>query len=302
MTGDPKHADSAARAELWQDCLYRFLQSRPTSDAERHHAALDRLAELQGEAAKAENPSSRQEIVGGAMVLLQLLVAEVGAPFLELMIGPRKEATGVPDAEAADRIGSLLTDDPSRARGLLLDLIQQQHHACRPLHRRSLDPAVLILPQNLLAVCFDALAARDLGEMHPFLRPPRGQKKPKDAWSRGLMRLRALEHVEFLNGQGWKKVAAYFEVRHALGDASAETVRWWRADLLPLVPDLDARLDTARKAGELAFRLKHDPDFGNRPGETIDAHVELALRKLRDDEPLASFGERYRRDVSHGKQ
>jgi hypothetical protein len=302
MTGDPKHADPAAlRAELWEVYLYKFLPSRPTSNAERHRAALDRLAELQRAAVGApENPSAGQEIVDDAMVLLQLLVAEVGAPFLERMIGARfldlgSEATGVPGAGAADRIASLLTDNPMRARGLLLDLIQQQRDACRPPHRRALEPAVAIVPRDLLTACYDALAARDMGEMHSFLTaPPTRRVRP---WSFDGARLHALEHVEFLFGQGrLKKKAAYGEVNKAMGGGvSDNTLRGWRTELRQsTIPDLDVRLKIARRAGELARRLERGPDIGS--GEAIDDHVNLALGVLRDDEPLAIFGARYRRE------
>jgi hypothetical protein len=300
MTGDPKYADTAAlRAQLWQDCLYRFLPSRPGSELERHRAALDRLADLQRAAVKApENPSARQEIVDDAMVLLQLLVAEVGAPFLELMIGarvldPASEATGVPGAEAAEQIANLPTDGPE-ARGLLLDLMDQQKYACPPLQRRALDPAVAILPRSLLAMCYDALAARDKGEMHPFLDgPPTRRVRP---WSFDGARLRALEHVEFLAGQDrLQKKAANFEVCRVMGIAE-NTLRGWRTELRSAVPELDTRLKIARKAGALARQLADNPDFGARFGETIDAHVALALRELRDDEPLAAFGARYQRE------
>jgi hypothetical protein len=206
MTRKPDDA-ATRREELWEGCLYTFLPIRPTTDLERWHAALDRLAELRRAAVSArENPSACKEILDDAMVLLQLLVAEVGAPFLEIGIRFLDLATGVPGAEAADRIASLPTDDPVRARRLLLELIQQQRYACPPLQRRALDPAGAILPASLLAMCYDALAALDLGETHPFLAAARTRRARP--WSSDFARLRALEHVEFLFGQGLQKKAA----------------------------------------------------------------------------------------------
>ena len=57
-------------------------------DAERHRAVLDRLASLQKEAEKAPDDLHAQyKIFQSAMVLMQLLVAEIGAPFLKLKMG-----------------------------------------------------------------------------------------------------------------------------------------------------------------------------------------------------------------------
>jgi hypothetical protein len=299
MTGNPKYADTGAlRADLWQDCLYRFLPNRPTSDAERHHAALDRLADLLRAAVRApENSSARQEIVDDAAVLLQLLVAEVGAPLLEL--NRTSNATGVSDAETADRIAKPPLDDPVAPRKLLLDLILQQRDACPPLHRRCLEPAVAILPRSLLAVCFDALAARDMGEMHPFLSAePTRRARP---WSFDLARLRALEHVEFLAKESrLLKKEAIFEVCRVLG-IKENTLRGWRTELRSAVCDLDARLKIARKAGVLAHELKNKPDFASRPRTTVDPHVVYLFLQLRD-EPLAIFGARYRHEFGSVKR
>jgi hypothetical protein len=227
------------------------------------------------------------------MVLLQLLVAEIGAPFVEFTVGDIRllkfipKLSGDPDSGTVVRTAHLQPDDLAGARSLLVDLIWQQSEACPALHRRGLDPAVVILPRKLLIELYNGLAALSVGETLPFVAAvPAGRQR--DAWSRGLMRLRALEHVEFLYGKGWRKKAAYFEVCQALG-VNEETVRWWKTDLRPSIPDLDERLKLARRAGKLA----------DRPGGAADAEV-MALLHLLLVEPLASFSERYRRE--HAKR
>jgi hypothetical protein len=301
MTGKSLDDTAALREELWDAYLYKFMPRRPTSDAERHSDVLDRLAELRKKAAEGpDNIFAQYEIFQSAIVLVHLLVAEISAPFLELKIGspflqPIRDLPGVPLAETADRIAKRPSDDPDGARLLLLGLLDQQLHACPPTHRHALDSAVAIVPRKLLGACYDALKALDLGETLPFVAPvPAG--RAKHVWSRTVMCLRALEHVEFLRGKGLQKKAAYFEVGKALGGVSDETVRWWIADIRPLVLDLDTRLETARRAGELATKLQHHRAFGSQPGETIDAAAQACMRMLRDEEPLASFGKCYRRE------
>jgi hypothetical protein len=93
--------------------------------------------------------------------------------------------------------------------------------------------------------------------------------------------------------------AINFDICEAMG-VTENTLRGWRTDLRQsTIPDLDARLDIARKAGQLASRLERDPDFGT--GEAIDAAVMHLMQELRDVEPLASFGARYRREFGSVK-
>jgi hypothetical protein len=270
MTSNP----AMRREELWALCLPGRAR------AERHHAAIDRLVELQEEMAKVENPFLVFQLLNQATLLMQLLMAEIAEPFLAPMF----------DGSLLEHLGFPM--ERMEARGEMLAALHQQDAACSPLHRSGLDPAVAILPRKLLKALVDALGALDVGEVLPLLAAaPAG--KAKRAWSRSQMRLRALEHVAFLDGQGTKKLSARFAAAQALGDVSESTLRGWRAGLRDLVPDLHTRLVRAKQAGELALVLQRDPTFGSRPGETIDANVYWLLIELRDIEPLAVFGKRY---------
>jgi hypothetical protein len=304
MTDKPRDDAAALREELWQAYLYKFMPSRPASNAERHHAALVRLAELQRETAKAPDDIHAQyKIFQSAIVLTQLLVAEIGAPFLKLKMGSPFlqpiRVTSVPLAETADRIAKQPSEDPEAARLLLLGLLDQQAHACPPTHRRALEPAVAIVPRKLLSALYNALAALDVGETAHFLTAaPTRRQRP---WSFDQARLRALEHRAFLLGQGRLKMKAInFEIHKTTG-VTENTLRGWRTELRFTVPDLDARLEAARMAGALAKKQERDPNFGSRPGETIDANVRYLTKELRDNEPLISFGARYRREFSSAK-
>jgi hypothetical protein len=265
MTGtSDDNGDAAAkrrREELWEAFLCRFLPERPASDLKRQHDALDLIAaELKLAAARPDDAAYQHNAFQHVAVLVQLLGGELGRALLEL-----EARAPFLEPKASSPADTVL--------GRFLDVWDM---AISPLHLAALDPVVLIVPRPLRSKLRAAVASAD-GD--------RGR-----AWNQ--MRMRALEHVEFQNAQGTKKEAIRADLGMAMG-VEGGTIRDWKQQLAPLVPNLESRLADAREAGKLVTKLQRDPDFGTRPGESLNGHAYALLLEIRD-EPWEAFAKRYR--------
>jgi hypothetical protein len=270
--------------ELWEAVFSPLKQ--PATDAARRRAAIELLAELPKLAGR--SPESDNQIVDRGMIILALLVAELGAPLLKIALS------------MAELNAALAVADPKATRAILRRLIELAQISLPPTHRDALDPAIIILPRQLLTSLADALAALDQGDVLPLLSPAAVKRR---SWDYDMAQLRALEHVEFLVGQGVTKKSSMYDVGAAIG-RTTHAMHSWERDLRKKFADdpdideqfgniVDKRLDIARKAGELEVRLRRDPTYGERPGEWIDSHVLRAREELLE-ESLPKFSEKFK--------
>jgi hypothetical protein len=264
------------RENLWEAYVYRFVSARPTTSEEKQAAALHVLQlhrEIYAKAKVSEDKERKLKVLGSLNVVWQLLSHEAGSWVL-------------------DAIGDIVPDVSDR-QVMLLALLKFQEPLGPETHRPALDPLSLLIPRALATELSDAIEALSKGETTPLLTP-RYSARHGNAWTRDRMRLRALEHVAFLEGQGFATGIARARVSAAMRKVSPETLRDWRKrECRQTIPDLDECLQSATAAGRLATRLCDDPEFGSRAGESIDSgHMHL-LNELLKSEPLPQFGRRY---------
>lgn len=259
------------RQNLWEVYVFSVVEKKPATSDERQQAAIRALhieRERFDKARAINDVVELSDSLSRAKLIWQLLGQEIGSDLLT--------------TSAFDAIVKVPFEKTSRHQLLLYLAVQEDLGP--PTHRRSLDPVSVLLPRALMVELRQALEALEQGETLPLLEPVPTDGRGK-AWSSDEMQARALEHVEFLVGQGIQKQIAQANVSRALS-VSPQTLRKWKVDA--------TCLEAARRAGALNSRLRNDPDFGSRPGETIES-ADLHLNEaLSIGEGLNAFGARYK--------
>lgn len=257
--------------ELWQSHVDDGIVA---ADQDRLVAAVEAIRLLREVASRAlaeDDEASASVAQTKGRALWALITAELAGWMLDL---PGLPAAN--DSEAWD----------GRERVAVLGQIALSAIGTSPLHREAVDPASLILPRWLLKRLQHALEALEDGEVQPMVLPIiSGRHGP--SWSWDKMRLRAAQHVAFLNGQGIPVTLA----RQRVGSLTAvppETLRKWEVEF-SAHPETSA----ARGAGELKVIFEDTPRYAEGDGNSIDAHAMHCLETLRQ-EPLAAFGDDYR--------
>lgn len=176
-----------------------------------------------------------------------------------------------------------------RARAVLIGQLYFATTAIPPTHRAAIDPVPVMLPKWLFSRLVDAMEALDKGEVHPIVQPAAGGRHDAP-WTWDMMRARALEHVAFLHGQGVALQIARRRVGAAMKVAAA-TLRAWETECRRSVYNLNARIATARDAGDI--KARRDQGGDETPSESADANA-LALLQSVQEESLSEFAARYR--------
>jgi hypothetical protein len=178
----------------------------------------------------------------------------------------------------------LHADMPDRFH--LQSLLKWQMAGIMPSHIRGIDPVPVLLPRPLFEKLCNGLAALDKGEVQELFEPTRTGRHGQ-AWTWDSMRVRALEYVAFLNGQGVVKDIARRRVANAMGIGSIETLKTWEktgSDLRSNVHSLDYRIDAAKDAGRIEYQGRSDTD---------ESPAVAAREELLEETPEA-FGLRYK--------
>jgi hypothetical protein len=162
------------------------------------------------------------------------------------------------------------------------------------------------IPVDLWCTVRDALQALSLGEIQPFARAEVTGRHHRP-FSLAKARLRAVEYMHFLIGQGRKRLVAEEIVAKAYG-VSVHTLTSWETRYLPETlgrKELARTVDGGRRAGEVHRILEADPDYANhRKGrtETLDG-TGWSVRRILLGKSLAEIGRDYQnllRDADRG--
>jgi len=286
MRHRPPQPPADKRRELWEAILG---SARRLSPQERHQATVDFLHLIISDATDGAKEDERLRLGAVAIQLWQFLSAELGAPILALLIGDLiggdDELNARPRSKPATSFEGA-TEGEAR-RYLLQALLSIQNKTSLPTGRRALDSVAVLLPRSLFDDLIKALAALDVGTQLPLVAP-RARREPAP-WVSDELMLRALEHVHYQRGRGRRLKEAREHVAALLGIPS-DTLRNWDQKHLCTVR---AKLETARRAGELSSKLEINPDYGSRKGEKIDAFTAALLKTL-GQEPLFAFAKRFR--------
>jgi len=161
--------------------------------------------------------------------------------------------------------------------------------------QRDCDPYVpVLLPRSLFRQLKEGLEALDHGEALPLLEPR--ETTPRDRYSIVKEKLRAWEHIYFLNGRGVSLEVAIDQVGGAFNTTRETLVDWRDVQLVRAYGEDQVfdRLEHARVAGALDLQLELDPEIGARPGEFIQADTLELRDKLRTDTPQSAHARYYR--------
>lgn len=176
--------------------------------------------------------------------------------------------------------------DDKTDRDRIVDLLKKSENAAPPTHRSAVDPVSILLPRSVFETLLNALQALDKGEVQNVLKPV--IDKRREAWNWDRARLRAVQHVLRLAGEGVDKGIARRRVSAALGPVNEETLRAWEKDFRKNGAD---ELDNAYQAGALSAAIRDDPSAWSID-KPADAHAVALMHEFRD-EPLFEFGKRY---------
>jgi hypothetical protein len=254
---------------LWESIFEFVGQPFPENDAKKHHAALEHIHVLISMLADPSCKDHKDKIVAWILEIFQLIAVDIGKPLMEVI---------KPDDIPLDRIR-------------LLFLLNYQAQCITPTHRDDLDPTAVLLPRGLLNELIHSLKALNKGEVSAMLEP-NAVSRHGDAYSWDLARIRAIEHVAFLVGQGVSKGVAQRRVAAAMRKVSWETLKSWEKQAKS---DLSAsrEIASAEDAGRLSVTFATNPSFGlPGSGDKLDATVLAKLHELQR-ESLFEFGARY---------
>ena len=276
-TNEPTNTE--LRENLWESY---FKNSVPPDEMGRHVGAIEMLHAIRD---RLNNAGTTQEhrLNGVALALgvWSLLAAEIGAWIIE-ELGKSEWPLPEPD------------DSGKSERVKLLGMLTLQEAVGSPLHRKSLDPSTIFLPQWQALKLIEALAALDQGEVRPLFEPKATGRHGGAKWDD--MRHRALAHIAFLVGQGVGKGKAQKRVGDLMGGVSVNTLKGWEKNA-----GIDARyqIGLAEKVGKLSLLLPGNPDYAKiGSGNAIDGYEAAKLKEL-TEEDLAAFGARYRREYGN---
>jgi hypothetical protein len=146
-------------------------------------------------------------------LVLNGLPGGVPTLFDDLEDGDRRRASEhVHEAKAAEYL--FMEDDPQTDRKML----------------RALLNAESPIPAKLLVQVLTALDSIQLGEQAEFFQPKRTHGQEGSPYSKQMLRLRAVEHLEFLRGMNVGREDAKGRVAEAYGNDGA-TVEGWNSKL-----------------------------------------------------------------------
>ena len=159
-------------------------------------------------------------------------------------------------------------------------------------YKDDMDPIPILLPRNLLVELRSALAALNEGEIQQILLPNLDGRH-KDAWTWDQMRGQAVEHVAYLNGQGFTKKIARGRVASSM-KVPPETLRFWEG-----MDKFKEYFKNAFKAGELKIFIEDQPDYIRDNVEWIDNEVLSVFKRFRRGRGLVDFGKEYQKKFGY---
>ena len=269
-----KTSDADKLKALWDALVLPLVKSPPDSQEERELALLAAFQHYRlsaKSAAELEAPYSHIEwarAIEKGRIIWTLLASEPGCMISSLH--PLEKITRE-DIESGS---------PEEDRAAIIDMLRD---LTSRFFSDGLDLAGIVLPRRLANDLRKALIALDFGTALPLLAPSSGGSK----YSLAVMRMRAVEHVQFLAGQGIKLNKARARVGSAIGHP-ASTLRDWEGEIKKDVMG-KLHLRRAHAAGELDRLLDSNPDYGKNDGNSIDIDVLRTLEELWA-EPLKIFG------------
>lgn len=267
------------RESLWEAYVYSWLNTKPTTDAERYQAALDVIAMFREYHALAEKESDDTKMmfaISRANAAFQLLAADV--------IRWTVSCPKLPDFFATDSW-------QGKEENALFDYLVDTQDNLPTSHKNAVDPVTMILPRWLYQRLVNALDALKVGDVHDFVSPEPGGKHSAP-WGWYQFRVRALQHVAYLNGKGVGKMKAREQVAQAM-KISPKTLREWEGECKEVVEGVEKHLAWAHEAGRFAVKRELDPGYAKNDGNSVDTEV-LHVYKEMAIENLAAFGKKYR--------
>ncbi|QND58228.1 hypothetical protein [Mesorhizobium huakuii] len=182
MSGDAKKLSDLT----WKLIADRAGLALPKSAAGRHRMALKAIdihSAIYREGVQKDDRKVQVVALANSRFVARVLMDEI--------LGWSLDAPYLPSAHDNEAWG--------HPRTLLLSLIELAE-GFSPIEHQATLSVPLMLPVPLMNTLRDSLEALDQGEVHQLVMPKSDGRH--DAWTWDRMRLRAVQHVEFLHGQG----------------------------------------------------------------------------------------------------
>lgn len=265
MSGPP-YDPQQLRDWLWEDIVFPDDAPGRPDRTGRHSSALVMLQALKKIATEADDEKVRLVCVERALMIWQML-----------------------GAETMQWVFDCLSSKNAEDQSILRFWMHVQTATVGPItHRSALDPVALLLPRDLAEKLHEAMQALRSGEIRPIIEPA-ATERDHGAWSQDQMRMRAVEHVHFLHGQGVALGIARSRVGAHMKNVAKDTLRKWETDECPVnIFNCADRISTAAGAGRLQAKK-----LSGTPTPVVDGKESFMLEELTKRDPLAAFGERY---------
>ena len=270
MSNKPAYTREAALNDLW-DALVRPLATDEAFNADKRIVAMNALSAIAEELAKANDIERRLMLTARGAAIWSLLANEL-VPWLPQAVSEAMLPAQLP------------TGQTSRAH-LLAALGVVADADIPPTHRFAIDPVVLTLSRETFLELKTAFAALHHGEVQTLVAP-NATGKHDDAWTWDQQRIRAVQHVLFLHGQGVTKQVAQSRVAASMG-VRPETIKSWETSLRSKP---SSNFDVAKRAGALALQIEQSED---RHGPMDAGDLAMAEELKRED--LKTFGTSYKK-------
>lgn len=264
------------RESLWEAYVYPYVEQKPTTEKEKQLAALEVVAmhrKLHAIAQAAGDDLQMFLEISRAKAVFSLLAADE----LRWTI----QSPEMPDFFDAEKWRGKEND--------LFDLLVRVQDNFPMGHKDAVDPTTMVLPRWLYQRLINALDALQVGDVHDFVAP-KSNGKHSAPWAWYQFRVRALQHVAFLNGKGVGKMKAREQVAQAM-KVSPKTLREWEGDCKEVVEDVEGHVALAYQAGQLAVAKEFDPSYAEG---SVNSELLFIYKGLAIIEPLVDFGRQYR--------
>lgn len=286
MKEDAGAFKEALREKLWKALVYSGTCEPPMDLLERSVDALAAIEFLREQNEEYEHLFEEQDATDANLAALA---------------GGQKRALAIWALFTADVMSWATEDSPSdylevpeehEVRYEIMWQIAMALTLVPPTHTEHFTRVPLYLRPETARQLLHAFQALGVGETLPMFGASVTRRHGKP-WTEDQLRLRAVEHVAFLRGQGITKSMAQRRVFHATDIPPTTLQSWEKRDLPRHVVNLVRHLEIAQGAGAIYAGRQADKDYGRREGDILDS-TALAFLKTIEDEPLIAFGIRYR--------
>lgn len=260
---------------LWSRAVFPFLK-REATEFNKLDTAFESLEKLREHFNVSSKNDEKLELLQQALLIVQLISRDHFGWIVDAIEAVR-------DAEV-DYANVVNID----ARQHLVQAMYLVDEAAESIFRDELWPAIVPMSKDVFLQLKQGMEALEKGEVRDIVRPSSVARRGP-AWSLDRARVRAVQHVLFIHGQGSTKNRARQRVSAAMTNVGSETLRAWEERDFQSLADKHA-FRQAEAAGRMAVKIA---DANERL--TLELHEADVYRLMQSlqGENLGAFGKSY---------